>query len=105
MELYSTKIYDKWFERLKDKIGKSIIDAKLFKIKHSGNFGDHEIVAKNITELKIHHGPGYRIYLTTKEDQVIILLIGGDKSTQARDIKKAERMAASISMKEVRKWD
>jgi putative addiction module killer protein len=58
-----------------------------------GNFGDLESVRKGVSELRIDYGPGYRIYFTKQEKIIVILLCGGDKSTQAKDIKKAQTLA------------
>ena len=59
-----------------------------------GHVGDVEPVGRGISELRIHYGPGYRIYFHKRGDTIIVLLCGGDKSTQARDIKAAKRLAA-----------
>jgi len=104
MEVYSTKLYDKWFEKLKDKRAKAKIDRRLHRIRHYNSWGDCETVSKNVSEIKIDYGPGYRIYFTKKEGKIIILLVGGDKSTQTRDIKKAEKTALIILIKEVAEW-
>ena len=58
-----------------------------------GNLGDHKSVGGSVSEMRIDYGPGYRIYFTEVGDVVVLLLIGGDKSTQARDIEKAKRLA------------
>ncbi len=58
-----------------------------------GNFGDSEPVGEGISEARIHYGPGYRVYYIQRGDQLIVLLCGGDKSTQERDIKKAKEIA------------
>ena len=58
-----------------------------------GNLGDHKPVGGSVSEMRIDYGPGYRIYFTEVGDVVVLLLIGGDKSTQARDIEKAKRLA------------
>lgn len=61
-----------------------------------GNFGDHKSVGNTINELRIPHGPGYRVYYTQKDDAIIVLLIGGDKSSQSDDIKKANEILQEI---------
>lgn len=58
-----------------------------------GDFGDHKSVGKGVSELRIDKGPGYRVYYTRQGDMLIVLLIGGDKSSQQMDIKKAQEMA------------
>ena len=57
-----------------------------------GNFGDVKSVGKSISELRIRTGPGYRVYFAKREERIIILLVGGDKSTQSKDIEKAEKL-------------
>jgi len=104
MEFYSTRLYDKWFYRINDKVAKAKIYSRLRRIKIHGNYGDCEKVSKDISELRIDYGPGYRIYLTKKEAKLIVLLVGGDKSTQSRDVKKAVKMAADTTIEELTKW-
>jgi len=104
MNVYSTKIYEKWFFKLKDKVARAKIDTRIRRIKTNGNFGDCESVSQNVSELRIDYGPGYRIYITIKTDIVVILLVGGDKSSQRRDIKKAEKMAVSVMGEEMSEW-
>ncbi len=62
-----------------------------------GNPGDVEPVGDGVTELRIHHGPGYRVYFLRQGDEIVILLCGGDKSTQARDIRRARDLAREES--------
>ena len=73
-----------------------LIFARLDRLSY-GHFGDTAPVGDGISELRIHHGPGYRVYFQQRGDTVIILLCGGDKGTQARDIKAAKRLAAAWS--------
>ncbi|BAK72815.1 conserved hypothetical protein [Arcobacter sp. L] len=61
-----------------------------------GNFGDHKSVGNNISELRIPTGPGYRVYYTQKDDEIIVLLVGGDKSSQSDDIKKANEILKEL---------
>ena|SRR3989338_1161665 len=81
--------YDDWFNKLKDMKAKAIIDARLIRIR-KGNLGDCRSVGAGVKELRIDYGPGYRIYFGEDENTLVILLCGGDKSTQFRDIKKAQ---------------
>jgi len=62
-----------------------------------GNFGDVKSVGAAISELKIQTGPGYRVYFTKREEQIIILLVGGDKSTQSKDIEKAKKILKEMN--------
>jgi len=90
-EIKSTKFFSKWLPRLKDMRGRIAIARRVERMEH-GNFGDVKSVGADISELRITTGPGYRVYFTKKEEKVIILLVGGDKSTQSKDIKKAKEL-------------
>ena len=85
----TTNEYDKWFTRLKDAPSKIKILARLARVEN-GNFGDHKQLGDKLFELRMFFGPGYRIYYTIREGRIVLLLVGGDKSTQKKDIKKAE---------------
>lgn len=61
-----------------------------------GNFGDCEPVGEGVSEMRIHHGPGYRVYFKRTGMEIVILLVGGDKSTQAKDIRKALKLAREL---------
>ena len=82
--------FEAWFNALKDLRGKTRILARIVSAE-KGNFGDSEPVGHGVSEMRIHYGPGYRLY-----DVVYLLLIGGDKSTQKRDIRKAISMASTL---------
>ncbi|MCK9473548.1 type II toxin-antitoxin system RelE/ParE family toxin [Sulfurimonas sp.] len=90
-----TEIFSKWLHKLKDLQGKVSIIRRVERIK-SGNFGDSKSVGNEIFELRITTGPGYRVYYTKKGDEIIILLIGGDKSTQSKDIAKAKHIKEEL---------
>ena len=87
--------FETWFKALKDLRAKTRILARIVSAE-KGNFGDTEPVGHGISEMRIHYGPGYRLYYTRRGEIVYLLLIGGDKSTQKRDIKKAIEMAATL---------
>lgn len=91
-ELFPSSIFDAWFEKLKDEIAKAAIIARLARLE-SGNFGDARSVGGGISELRVHHGPGYRIYFQKRGRRIVLLLCGGDKSTQQRDIARAKNIA------------
>lgn len=95
IEIRETEVYKKWFCSIKDKKTKSIIDVRIRRVS-LGNFGDIEPVGKGVSELKIHYGPGFRVYLLHQGEAIIILLCGGDKSTQEEDIQKAQDLAHRI---------
>lgn len=87
-----TDEFDKWFRKLKDLRGKAKILFRIQKIENDEHFGDCEPVGNGIRELKIDYAKGYRIYFKEFDGKIIILLIGGDKSTQQRDIEKAKNI-------------
>ena len=84
--------FDSWLAALKDKVGRARIVHRIRSAEH-GNFGDCEPVGEGVFEMRIHVGPGYRAYFTRRADVVYLLLLGGDKSSQKRDIKRAIEMA------------
>ncbi len=87
--------FDAWLVGLKDHVGKAMI-AKRIRNAETGNFGDCEPMGEGVSELRIHCRPGYRAYFTRRGDVVYFLLLGGDKSTQKRDIKRAKTMARTL---------
>ena len=91
-EIKQTETYQKWRTRLKDERARALIASRLDRLAF-GHAGDVEPVGQGISELRIHYGPGYRIYFQKRGNTMIILLCGGDKSTQAKDIKAAKRLA------------
>jgi len=88
--------FDAWLVGLKDHVGKAHIALRLDRAA-KGNFGDCEPVGEGVFEMRIHYGPGYRVYFTRRDSVVYLLLLGGDKSTQKRDIKQAIKMASTLS--------
>ena len=87
--------FDKWLTKLKDAKGKARIVARI-KSTELGNLGDIKPVGKGVSEMRIHYGPGYRVYFTRKGQLVILLLMGGDKSSQKRDIQRAQALADTL---------
>jgi len=85
-------LFSKWLVKLKDVQGKVAIIGRVKRVQ-AGNFGDHKSVGDKVSELRITTGPGYRVYYTQQEDKIIVLLVGGDKSSQSKDIEKAKEMA------------
>ncbi|APV39309.1 putative addiction module killer protein [Pseudomonas frederiksbergensis] len=94
-----SRAFADWLDSLKDIIGKARIIARLRAAEH-GNFGDCEPVGGAVYEMRVHYGPGYRMYFTRRGEVVYLLLVGGDKSTQKRDIKRAIQMAQNIGNEE-----
>ncbi|MCX6157211.1 MAG: type II toxin-antitoxin system RelE/ParE family toxin [Ignavibacteriae bacterium] len=87
-----TEDFDKWFKKLNDLRAKAKILVRLQKLEKEDHFGNCEPVGEGIRELKINYAKGYRVYFKEINGKIIILLIGGDKSTQQKDIKKAKEI-------------
>lgn len=83
------KPFKKWLDGLKDISARNTIRIRLDRVR-LGNFGDNRPVGKGVFELKVDHGPGYRVYYAIEGKAVVLLLIGGDKSSQRKDIEKAQ---------------
>ena len=96
IEIKQTETFRKWRMQLKDERVRGLIASRLDRLDF-GHAGDVAPVGQGISELRIHYGPGYRIYFHKRGDTIIVLLCGGDKSTQAKDIKVAKRLAAEWS--------
>jgi putative addiction module killer protein len=94
-EIRQTAEYASWFAGLRDRVARSRIDVRIRRLA-LGNPGQHRVLAGGVSELKIDHGPGYRVYYTQRAQTLILLLIGGDKSTQQRDIEMAMRLAKEL---------
>jgi len=90
-----TEVYRDWINSLKDRAGRARIQVRVDRLAH-GNPGQHRNLAGGIAELKIDFGPGYRVYYTERGGELIILLAGGDKSTQQLDIKTAITLARNL---------
>lgn len=95
-ELKQTETFLKWRTRLKDERVRALIASRLDRLAF-GHAGDVAPVGEGVSELRIHHGPGYRIYFQQRGNLLIVLLCGGDKSSQAKDIKAAKRLAMEWS--------
>ncbi|MCE0940454.1 type II toxin-antitoxin system RelE/ParE family toxin [Pseudomonas kurunegalensis] len=91
-----TATYRNWERKLRGKQAKAIIAARVFRVAN-GLLGDVQPVGQGISELRIHHGPGYRVYFQQRGNQLVLLLCGGDKSSQARDIETAKALASQWS--------
>lgn len=87
-----TTDFDKWFRKLKDLRAKAKILVRIQKLEKEEHFGDCESVGNGIRELKINYAKGYRVYFKEMDGKIVILLIGGGKSTQQKDIEKAKEI-------------
>jgi putative addiction module killer protein len=95
IEIKQTETYRKWEHKLKDHKARAIIAARVFRLAN-GMFGDVTPVGLGISELRIHYGPDYRIYFKQNGNEIIILLCGGDKITQKRDIETAKKLVKEL---------
>ena len=91
MRIRETLEYREWITSLRDVVGKAKIQVRVDRLVH-GNPGSHRSLANGVTELKIDFGPGYRVYYSTLGNELVLLLAGGDKSTQQADIRKAKAL-------------
>jgi putative addiction module killer protein len=94
-EIVSTSIFDKWFQGLKDRTTRNKILARLDRIQN-GNFGDFKSLGDDLFELRFFFSGGLRIYYTLRNQQVVLLLNGGSKSSQSRDIEKARQIMQEL---------
>ena len=90
-----TTVYLDWINALTDRASRARIQVRVDRLVH-GNPGQHRVLSDGICELKIDFGPGYRVYYTERSGELIVLLAGGDKSSQQQDIKAAIRLAKNL---------
>jgi len=94
-EIRQTKTFQRWASRLKDQQAARQLASRLVLLKH-GHLGDVEPVSEGIHELRIHCGAGYRVYFQQQGQHIILLLCGGDKDSQRRDIKTAKQLCSTL---------
>jgi len=94
-QVYQTEFFENWFRNLKDQTAKDKIRIRIDRIE-MGNLGDHHAIGDGVSEIRITYGPGYRLYYVMRGNEIIILLCGGDKGTQNKDIRKAKKMAQEV---------
>lgn len=87
-----TPVFETWLEKLRDLKARAIIVQRVTRLA-AGQIGDFKSVGEGVNELRVDHGPGYRIYFVRRGETVIVLLCGGDKGSQARDIARAKTLA------------
>ena len=95
LEVRQTSVYSEWFADLRDRTARTRIDIRIRRLS-LGNRGDVKPVGEGVSELRVDHGPGYRVYFIQKADVYIVLLAGGDKSTQEKDIRNAKALAREL---------
>ncbi len=96
IEICKTVVFAEWLDDLRDIQARARIQARIERLA-AGNPGDVEPVGEGVSELRINYGPGYRVYFRKRGRELIFLLAGGDKTTQAKDIKAALRLARNLS--------
>jgi putative addiction module killer protein len=95
IEIRQTEVYSRWYNSLRDRQARARIDVRIRRLS-LGNPGDVKSVGEGVSELRIDYGPGYRIYFVQRGQTLVILLAGGDKHTQDRDIKTALELAREL---------
>lgn len=94
-EVRLTAEFSEWLDELNDRIALDAISARLARMQ-IGGFGDHASVGGGVSELRIHYGPGFRAYYTVRGRVIVVMLMGGTKRTQDRDIERAKRIAKEV---------
>ena len=92
MRIEETLEYREWINSLRDRIGKAKIQVRVDRLVH-GNPGEYRNLSNGVSELKVDFGPGYRVYYSQRGNRLLLLLVGGDKSTQHKDIRLAIALA------------
>lgn len=95
LEVRQTAAYAEWFAGLRDRQAKTRVDIRIRRLS-LGNVGDVKPIGEGVSELRIPYGPGYRVYFVQRGDLLVVLLAGGDKSTQDRDIRRAKELARDL---------
>lgn len=95
MLIRQTLVFHEWFRKLKDTQARTIIGQRLVRLRN-GLLGDAHSVGDGVSELRIHYGPGYRVYFTIRGSDIIFLLCGGNKTSQQSDIAEAKNLAKEL---------
>ena len=95
LQIRKTNVYAEWIDNLRDLQGRARILVRVERLA-SGNPGDVKAISGGVSELRVHFGPGYRVYFSQRGDDIVILLAGGDKRTQTRDIQTALQLAKNL---------
>ena len=95
VEIRQTEVYARWFRRLRDRQARVRIDSRIRRLS-LGNPGDVRPVDEGVSEIRINYGPGYRVYFVQRGQTLVVLLAGGDKDSQTRDIRRALELAREL---------
>ena len=95
LQIRKTNVYAEWIDNLRDLQGRARILVRVERLAF-GNPGDVKAISGGVSELRVHFGPGYRVYFSQRGDDIVILLAGGDKRTQTRDIQTALQLAKNL---------
>ena len=95
IEIRQTEVYARWFRRLRDRQARVRIDSRIRRLS-LGNPGDIRPVGEGVSEIRINYGPGYRVYYIQRGETLVVLLAGGDKDSQGRDIRRAIDLARGL---------
>ena len=94
-QVVQSSTFRRWLKELRDKQAQARIAVRIDRVEE-GNFGDYRSVGQGVSEIRVHVGKGYRIYYTIRDNTAVVLLCGGDKSSQRRDIRRAHQMASEF---------
>ena len=94
-EVILSSAFKRWLRELRDKHARARVAVRIDRLQE-GNFGDHQSVGQGVSEMRVHAGKGYRIYYTIRTNTLVVLLCGGDKSSQPRDIERARQLAREL---------
>ena len=94
-EVLTTDEFDRWLSDLADERARTRIASRVARLRF-GNAGDAKPVGEGVSEMRVHHGPGYRVYYKQTNKTIIVILCGGNKSTQEKDVRRAKKMAAEL---------
>ena len=95
VEVRSSAVFDAWFDALRDRQAQARITVRIRRLQ-GGNPGQHRVLKSGVVEMKIDFGPGYRVYFTQRGAELVLLLAGGDKSTQQHDVQLALKLAKEL---------
>lgn len=95
IEIRQTEVYARWFRRLRNRQARVRIDSRIRRLS-LGNPGDVRPVGEGVSEIRVNYGPGYRVYFVQQGEALVVLLAGGDKDSQSRDIRRARELARGL---------